>query len=156
MTESRCPTYRIFNVRTDVNACDLTQGCTDTVRESVLKVDCGRKIPCRTGESSLPQRRADATLYQLSYIPTPRDVKQHLLCFPTDSHHNATFAANWAPPPPIYLSTTDSRDIRPSSPESGQPQSSRSLSLQPTHPSTALSCAQMLMHAIAHGGVRTP
>ena len=28
--------YRIFNVRTDVNACDCTRGCTDTVRESAL------------------------------------------------------------------------------------------------------------------------
>ena len=60
--------YGIFNVRTDTNACDFTQGCTDTVRESALKVDSGRKIPCRTGESNLPQRRAGPTLYQLSYI----------------------------------------------------------------------------------------
>ena len=30
-------------------------GCADTVRESVLKVDSGRKIPCRTGESNLRQ-----------------------------------------------------------------------------------------------------
>ena len=44
--------YGIFNVRTDVNACDCTRGCTDTVRESALKVDSGRKIPCRTGEST--------------------------------------------------------------------------------------------------------
>ena len=29
--------YRIFNVRTDVNACDCTGGCADTVRESALK-----------------------------------------------------------------------------------------------------------------------
>ena len=60
----------IFNVRTYVNACDCTRACTDTVRESALKVDWGRKIPCRTGESNLPQRRAGPTLYQLSYIPT--------------------------------------------------------------------------------------
>ena len=46
-------------------------GCTDThVRESALKVDSGRKIPCRTGESNLRQRRAGPTLYQLSYIPS--------------------------------------------------------------------------------------
>ena len=63
--------YRIFNVGTDVNACDCTQGCTDTVREFVLKVDSGRKIPCRTEESILRQRRAGRKLYQLSYIPTP-------------------------------------------------------------------------------------
>ena len=27
-------------------------GCTDTVRESALEVDSGRKIPCRTGDSN--------------------------------------------------------------------------------------------------------
>ena len=44
-------------------------GCTDTVRESALKVDSGRKIPCRTGDSNLRQRRAGPMLYQLSYTP---------------------------------------------------------------------------------------
>ena len=44
--------------------------CTDTVRESALKLDSGRKIPCRTGESNLRQRCAGPMLYQLSYIPT--------------------------------------------------------------------------------------
>ena len=44
--------------------------CTDTVRESTFKGDSGRKIPCRTGESNLRQRRAGSTLDQLSYIPT--------------------------------------------------------------------------------------
>ena len=39
------------------------------VRESALKADCGRKIPCRTGDSNLNQQRAGPTLYQLSYIP---------------------------------------------------------------------------------------
>ena len=63
--------YRIFNVRTDVNACDSTRGCTDTVTESALKVDSRRKLPHRTGESNLPQRRAGPTLYQLGNIPTP-------------------------------------------------------------------------------------
>ena len=46
------------------------EGCTDTVGESALKVDSGRKIPCRTGESNLPQRRAGSKICQLSYIPT--------------------------------------------------------------------------------------
>ena len=63
--------YRIFNVRTNVDACDCTRGGTDTVRESALKADSGRKIPCRTGESNLPQRRAGPMFYQLSYILTP-------------------------------------------------------------------------------------
>ena len=69
MTESRYPTYVacwvfecfhnppnsemdywIFNVCTDVNACNCRQGCMDTVRESALKADSGRKIPCHNGE----------------------------------------------------------------------------------------------------------
>ena len=53
--------YRINNVHTDVNASDCTRGCTDTVRESALKIDSGKKIPCRTGGSNLRQRRACPT-----------------------------------------------------------------------------------------------
>ena len=53
-------------MRTDVNAC--TRGGTDTVRESALKADSERKIPRRTGESNLRQRRADPTLYQLGRL----------------------------------------------------------------------------------------
>ena len=50
--------YRIFNVHTQVNAWDCTRGCMDTrKRESALKLDSGRKIPCRTGESNLRQWR---------------------------------------------------------------------------------------------------
>ena len=45
-------------------------GVRTHVRESALKVDSGRKIPCRTGESNLRQRCAGPMLYQLSYIPT--------------------------------------------------------------------------------------
>ena len=60
---------RIFNNRTCVNACDRTRGCTGIVRESALKVDSRRKIPCHTEKSNLPQRRAGPMLYQLSYIP---------------------------------------------------------------------------------------
>ena len=68
--------YGFFNVHTDVNACDCARGCTDTVRESALKVNSGRKIPYRTGESNLRQRRAGTMLYQLSYIPTPLNLKE--------------------------------------------------------------------------------
>ena len=51
----------------------FTHGRVGThIRESALRVDCGRKIPCCTGESNLPQRRVGLTLYQLSYIPTPK------------------------------------------------------------------------------------
>ena len=46
--------------------------CMDAIREFALKVDSGRKILRRTGESNMCQRRADPTLYQLSYIPPPR------------------------------------------------------------------------------------
>ena len=67
----RTLTWTTGSLTCDVNACDRTQGCTDTVRESALKADLGRKIARRTGESNLRQRRADPTLYQLSYIPTP-------------------------------------------------------------------------------------
>ena len=46
----------------------------DTVLESALKVDFGKKIPCHIGESNLRQRRAGPVLYQLSYIPTPKTL----------------------------------------------------------------------------------
>ena len=62
--------YGIFDVRTDVNAGNCLRGCTDTIRETALKVD-SRTIPCRTGESSRLQQRASPTLYQLGYIPIP-------------------------------------------------------------------------------------
>ena len=61
--------FGIFNVHTVVNACNYTQGFTDTVRESALKVDSGRKIPCCTRESNLCWERACPLLYQLNYIP---------------------------------------------------------------------------------------
>ena len=58
----------------------MSRGCTDAVRESALKVDSWRKIPCCTGESKLRQRRAGPTLYQLSYIPNPPQMdKKHKL-----------------------------------------------------------------------------
>ena len=31
--------YRIFNMHTDVNACDCTRGCMDTVDKAAVKVD---------------------------------------------------------------------------------------------------------------------
>ena len=62
--------YMIFNVDTDVNACDCTRGCTDTGKESAPRVVSGRKIPCRTWKSNLRQRCDCPTLCQLNYIPT--------------------------------------------------------------------------------------
>ena len=58
------------------------EGCADTVRESALKADSGRKMPCRNGESNLPQRRASPTLYQLSYIPTYHEPRLSNFCHP--------------------------------------------------------------------------
>ena len=49
-------------------------GCVDTVRESALKVDSGRKIPCHTRDFNLCWYCAwlfSQTLYPLSY-PWPR------------------------------------------------------------------------------------
>ena len=40
-------------MRTDANARDCTWRCMDTVRESTLKVDSGRKVPCHTRELNL-------------------------------------------------------------------------------------------------------
>ena len=75
--------YRILNVCTDVNAYDGTRVCVDAVKESVTKVDFGRKIPCDTGGSNLRQRRAGPTLYQLRYNPTENIVvnRESDLCF---------------------------------------------------------------------------
>ena len=70
---------RIFNVRTVVKACDCARRCTDTVRESALKVDSGRKTSCRIGDSNLRRRRAGPMLYQLSYNPTLFDEQNSLL-----------------------------------------------------------------------------
>ena len=61
--------YRVFIVRTNVSACDCARGCTDTEKESALKVDSGKKIPCLTGESNPRQRCGGPMLYRLSYIP---------------------------------------------------------------------------------------
>ena len=61
-------------MRTDVNVRNCTQGCMDTVRESAMKVDSGRKIPCRTRESNLCWQRASPMLHPLNYIPTQYTV----------------------------------------------------------------------------------
>ena len=48
------------------------RGCADTVRESALKVDSGRKIPCPRGDSNLHQFCAwlfSCKVNQLSYSP---------------------------------------------------------------------------------------
>ena len=57
--------YRIFNVRTDVNACGCTRGCRHSRKGACTDswLGGGGGIPCRTGESNLCQRRAGPTLY---------------------------------------------------------------------------------------------
>ena len=87
--------YSTFNIHTDFHARKVCKrGCMDTVRESALNVDSGRKIPCRTGESNLCHRRAGPTLYHLSLISIPKRV--HL------SFHSL--------PPPLSLSLV--REVR--------------------------------------------
>ena len=59
--------FGVFNVRTDVDACEAGTG---TVRESALKVDSGTKLTRRTGDSNPRQFCPwlfSRTLYQLSY-----------------------------------------------------------------------------------------
>ena len=59
------------------------RGCTDTVRQSALKADTDRKIPCRTGDSNPRQYCTwlfNRTLYQLSYPRYPKyKVKTSLI-----------------------------------------------------------------------------
>ena len=79
--------YRIFNVHKHVNACDCTRGCTDTVRESVLKVDSGRKIPCCTGESAAFRSHAvPADLHHGTFMAkftiNLRKVRALVPCYP--------------------------------------------------------------------------
>ena len=47
---STLPVFGIFNMHMDVHACDCTEGLANTVRESALKVDCGREIHCHSGD----------------------------------------------------------------------------------------------------------
>ena len=84
--------YGIFNMRTDIKCMQLRLGCTDNVRESALKADSGRKIPCHTRESNLRWRCASPTLYHLRYIPTPglRENEMLILNKTKDQIHTAT------------------------------------------------------------------
>ena len=43
------PVFGIFNMCTNVDGCDCTQGCTDTVRVCTGLKLTGRKIPCHPG-----------------------------------------------------------------------------------------------------------
>ena len=63
--------FGIFYVRTDVDACNCTQGAVRTPEESALGADSGRKIPCCIGNSNLHLHYPwlfSRTLHQLSYF----------------------------------------------------------------------------------------
>ena len=57
-----------------VNACDCARRCTDTVRESAVKVDSRRKVPFRTGESNM-RRRLPTELH-----PNPTHHHNSIVC----------------------------------------------------------------------------
>ena len=59
--------YRTFNVRTDVNVCDCTRGCTDTVRESALKVDSGGE---KTTKLAAPGIEPASAVCRFGALPT--------------------------------------------------------------------------------------
>ena len=65
------PMFRIFNTfspQTLMHA--IAQGgCTDTVRESALEIDCGRKILCRTGDPN-PRQSLLRLAFQSDALPT--------------------------------------------------------------------------------------
>ena len=64
-------TTRIFIVHTGVNACNCTQGYKDTVRESALKVDSGRKSLAALGNRICVSSVTVHCSNQLSYIQSP-------------------------------------------------------------------------------------
>ena len=68
--------YGIFNVRRDINACDGTQRCADTVKESAVKVDDERKsLARRRGiEPTSEACRSDALPTELHPHPAGHPV----------------------------------------------------------------------------------
>ena len=62
--------YRIFNVHKDVNTCDCTQGCMDTIRVCTVIWHWEKNPLPHRGVDQRPQR-AGPMLCQLSYIPNP-------------------------------------------------------------------------------------
>ena len=75
------PVFGIFNVCAQMMMHTIAHGgWTDSIRESALEVDSGRKIPCRTGDSNLRQYCAlvfSRTLYPLSY---PHPIQLFSIC----------------------------------------------------------------------------
>ena len=95
--------YRIFNVRTYVNARDCTRGCVDT-RKRVCTESWlwEKKIPRRTGESNLRQRRDGPMLYPTELHPhiDTRTESQGVGKLGTvsvfDINHNIPATRRWA------------------------------------------------------------
>ena len=56
--------HRIFNMRADVNECYCTQGCTDTVRESALKVELHTRSLLTKGTGELYWGRNTQLVYK--------------------------------------------------------------------------------------------
>ena len=63
------PILGTFNLHSDVNASECTRGSTNTLKESALKVKCGRRIFCRPWESNLRQPRARPDAEPMSPAP---------------------------------------------------------------------------------------
>ena len=63
------PILGTFNLHSDVNASECTRGSTNTLKESALKVKCGRRIFCRPWESNLRQPRARPDAEPMSAAP---------------------------------------------------------------------------------------
>ena len=64
------PVFGIFDMHTDVDVCNCTQGLYGHHSESALEVDSGRKIPCCIEDLSPCEYCAwlfSRTLYQLNY-----------------------------------------------------------------------------------------
>ena len=56
------------------------EGVQTHERDSSLKVDSGRKIPCRTGESNLPQWCDGLMLEPTELHPTTKDYRAECPC----------------------------------------------------------------------------
>ena len=54
----------------------ITPRCTDTTRESALKADSGRKIPCRTEVSNLTSAACRSDALPTELHPNPHDVNE--------------------------------------------------------------------------------
>ena len=63
-----CQCLRFFKCAQKLMHAIAPDGCTDTVRESALKADPGRKISYRTGDSNL--RQYSALAFQSDALPT--------------------------------------------------------------------------------------